>query len=344
MIHDAIKRKKHMKLIAAVLILIVMLFILALFDLAWAPKYLSLGDVWDVLMGRGTWANSIIVNDINAPRIVIGILVGASLAIAGAVMQALFKNPMASPYILGLSSGASLGAVIGMLFVIPFIPTDVSVPVLAFVFCMGTMFLVYSIGRVGGHAPTETLLLAGIAVGAFLQAIVSFLTFISGDQLEGIVFWTMGSLSSVSWSSIGFVFPLMFVGITIMIMFSRDLNAMMLGDAHAMDLGVDVKKVRIILLIATSLVTASAVAFCGVIGFVGLVIPHIIRIILGPDNRLLLPMSILAGSTFMILCDLIAHVVAPLYGIIPIGVVTALIGAPYFIYLLTKRKREVGWN
>lgn len=329
---------------SVLLVAVVLLVLFSLLDLAWAPRFLSIGEVVDVLLGKGLWGNEIIVKEVNAPRVVIGIFVGAGLGVSGAVMQALFRNPMASPYILGLSSGASMGAAIGILFAIPFIPKIVVVPILAFTFCLMTMFLVYSIARVGGYAPTETLLLSGIAVGALIQAVVSFLTFISGEKLEGIVFWTMGSLSQHNWNNIFFVIPMVLIGISVMLTKSRELNAMMLGDAHAMDLGVDVRKTRLMLLVFTSLTVAACVAFVGIIGFVGLVIPHIFRLLLGPDNRLVMPMAAVGGSAFVIMCDFIAHVIAPKYGVMPIGVVTAMIGAPYFIYLLTKRKREVGWN
>lgn len=336
---------KGSKVIVCVAVLAAVLFVAVLLDLSWASRALLLGEVWDVLVGQGTWANGLIVRN-NSARIVMGLFVGAGLAVAGAVMQGMFRNPMASPYILGLSSGASFGAALGILFAIPFIPAVVSAPLLAFIFCLLTMFLVYSIARTGGVTHTETLLLTGIAVGSMMSALVSFLTFIAGDKMEGIVFWTMGNLggSMVSWDSIAFVAPAVTAGIIVMLLFAKDLNAMMLGDAHAMDLGVDVGKVRLILLIASSLVTAAAVAFVGVIGFVGLIIPHIFRIMLGPDNRLLIPVSALGGATFLILCDYLARIIAPAYGVLPIGVLTALIGAPYFIFLLRRRKREIGWS
>jgi iron complex transport system permease protein len=273
-----------------------------------------------------------------------GCFVGAGLGIAGAVMQAVFRNPMASPYILGLSSGAALGAAIGMTVTIPFLPTMLLVPLLAFVTCMATLFLVYSISRVGGRVPTETLLLAGIAVGSFLTALVSLLTYLAENQMQGIIYWTMGNLTNATWDNILIVAPLMFAGCILMVTCSRDLNAMMLGDAHALDLGVEVSKVRIQLLVASALVTAAAVAFVGVIGFVGLVVPHILRIVMGPNNRVLLPASLLGGAAFLLMCDYISRVIAPNIGILPIGIITSLIGAPYFIYLLRRRRSEVGWD
>jgi len=338
------KRKRSIRTILAIIFLIVITLIAILLDLGWANWPLSISEVIDALLGGGSSVNRTIVLDINLPRVVMGMFVGAGLAVSGAVMQALFRNPMASPYILGLSNGAALGASIGMLFTISFIPIAITVPVLAFVFCLGTMMLVYSLSRVGGNTQMETLLLSGIAVSALLSALVSLMTFLAGDQMEGIVFWTMGSLSKATWSNLMFVIPVISIGILIMITMSRELNAMMLGDAHAMDLGVDVRKVRILLLICTTLVVAAAVSFVGVIGFVGLVIPHVVRLIIGPDNRLLIPLTVVAGASYLVICDYIAHCMYGISGVLPIGIITALIGGPYFIYLLRRRKHEVGWN
>lgn len=340
---DAVaKRRKRTITVFATLFLLILIFMVL--DLSQAFISLSFTDAFWALFGIGSETNVIIVQRMNLPRVIMACLVGSGLGITGAVMQAVFRNPMASPYILGLSSGAALGAAIGLTVTISFIPTMILVPLLAFVSCIATLFLVYSISHVGGRVPTETLLLAGIAVGSFLSALVSLLTYIAGDQMQGIVYWTMGNLTNASWSDILIVGPLIFAGALLMISCSRDLNAMMLGDAHALDLGVEVKKVRVMLLVASALVTAAAVAFVGVIGFVGLVVPHILRIVMGPNNRALLPASILGGAAFLLMCDYLSRVIAPNIGILPIGIVTSLIGAPYFIYLLRRRRTEVGWD
>lgn len=336
--------EKKVKLIIILAILSVMLVTSILLDLSWAPESLSLKDVWDALTGNGTWANNIIVNTLNGPRVFFGIFVGAALGVTGGVMQAIFRNPLASPYLLGLSSGASLGAAIAILITIPAIPLAITQPLLAFVFCLGTMMLVYTLSRTVGGVRTETLILAGVAVSSLFSAIVSFLTYIApSDKMQSIVFWSMGNLGMVEWENIFFAVPVIVVGIILMITQSKNLNAMMLGDAHAMDLGIDVRKVRLFLLVISSLVVASAVAFVGSIGFIGLIIPHIFRLLLGPDNRLILPLSAFGGAAFILLCDYFAHVAAPFYGVIPIGVVTAMIGAPFFIYLLSRKRSEVGW-
>ena len=339
-------KDRRTTIIVTLAILLVISVVCIFLDLSWVSSSQSYSfiEVWDALLGNGSWGSNKIVREINLPRVVIGIFVGAGLAVSGTAMQAVFRNPLASPYILGLSSGASVGAALSMLIVIPFIPTMIVTPFMAFVLCFATMLLVYTMSRIGGTVRTETLILSVVAVSSLLSAIVSFLTFISGDKLEGIVFWTMGNLGNASWEEILFVAPIILVCSVILIMQAKPLNAMMLGDIHAMDLGIDVKRTRLIVLIFTTIVVASAVAFVGVIGFIGLVIPHMLRIILGPDNRIIMPIGMVAGGAFLVICDYLTHIVAAQYGVLPIGVVTALIGAPVFIFLLIRRKKEVGWN
>ncbi|MBR4202510.1 MAG: iron ABC transporter permease [Candidatus Methanomethylophilaceae archaeon] len=330
----------------AVIVLVIAAVFCIFKDLSWVSANVSYSfqEVWDALIGNGSWASERIVRDQNAPRVVAGILVGAGLAITGSAMQAVFRNPLASPYILGLSSGASLGAAAGIIFTIPFIPSLIASPILAFVTCFITMALVYTMARAGRTVRTETLILSGVAVSSLMSALVSFMTFISGDKLEGIVFWTMGNLGNADWNEIAFMIPVIVLCSFLLMYQAKPLNAMMLGDAHALDLGVDVKKVRLFVLVLSTLVVAAAVSFVGVIGFIGLVIPHIIRILLGPDNRRIMPLSLIGGACFILICDYISHVIAPQFGTLPIGVTTALIGAPIFVYLLIRRRREVGWN
>ena len=206
------------------------------------------------------------------------------------------------------------------------------------------MFIVYTISKIGGDVRTETLILAGVAISSLISAIVSFLTYIAPSEKMGdIVFWTMGSLSKIEWNEMIFVVPVIVIGIALMMTQMKNLNAMMLGDAHAMDLGVDVRRVRLFLLVVSSLVIAAAVAFVGAIGFVGLVIPHIFRLLLGPDNRYIMPISAFGGGVFILLCDFISRLFASYAGVLPIGVVTSIIGAPFFIYLLCRKRSEVGW-
>ncbi len=334
------------KIIIGLIVLIAVTLVCILLDLSWidADNRYTFSEIIDTLLGGGTWGSRIIIRDINAPRVVAGLFVGAGLAITGCAMQAIFRNPLASPYILGLSSGASVGAAASLLFTIPFIPGTVVTPFMAFIMCFATMLLVYNMARVGGSVRTESLILAGVAVSSLLSAVVSLFTFIAGDKMEGIVFWTMGNLGNADWDEIGMMIPIIVVCSVFLLTQCKALNAMMLGDIHAMDLGIDVKRTRLFILILSTVIVAAAVSFVGVIGFIGLVIPHILRIILGPDNRTIMPLSMVGGAAFITICDYLAHVVIPHYGTLPIGVITALIGAPIFIFLLLRRKKEVGWN
>ena len=239
------RRITRIGLTAIVLIAVTLVFVLL--DLAWAgTRILSLGEVWSALMGDGTWANDIIVNHRNAPRIIAAITIGAGLAVTGCVMQAVFRNPLATPYILGLSSGASLGSAFAIMLV-PASMMAFSQPVLAFAMCLLTTFLVYTVSRSGGTmVRTETLVLAGVAISSLFSAVVSFLTYVApSDKMQNIVFWTMGSLGGVGYKELAVVLPIVIIGIVLMLTQCRNLNAMMIGDSHAMDLGVDVRKVRI---------------------------------------------------------------------------------------------------
>ena len=330
------------KILICIGVLAVLLLIFSMLELSWATTRIHLKDVIDTIMGHGSWANNILVKD-NAIRLMMALLVGSGLAVCGCTMQAVFRNPMASPYIIGLSSGASLGAAVGILVTIPLIPYFILAPVLSSITCFLTMMLVYGVSRMGGKAHTETLILTGIAVSSMLSAVVSFLTFIAGDKMADIVFWSMGSLSRADLTEALIIMPIIILGVMFIISYSKSLNAMMLGDFHAMDLGIDVAKVRLTLLVLTTIVVAAAVSFAGTIGFVGLIIPHIFRIILGPDNRVLIPISAFGGAVFLTMCDYFSHIVASQYGVLPVGILTAMIGAPYFIYLLRRRKNEVGW-
>jgi len=325
-------------------LLFVMLLLFFCLDLTYAPRPLSLKEIWDAFTGNGSWANNIIIFNFNIKRVIFGLFVGAGLAVTGCAMQAVFKNPLASPYILGLSSGASLGAAIAILISIPFIPLAIVQPILAFFFCFGTMILVYVVARADHGSRSETLILSGVAVSSLISALVSLMTYLApSDKMKDIVFWSMGSLYGVDWENMIFAVPIIVLGVLLIWTQAKELNAMMLGDAHAMDLGVDVRRTRLFILLMSSLVVAAAVAFVGTIGFIGLVIPHIFRLLLGPDNKVLIPLSALGGATFIIMCDYISHMFSQITGVIPIGVVTALIGAPFFIYLLMRNRRAVGW-
>ncbi|MGI6412919.1 MAG: FecCD family ABC transporter permease [Syntrophomonadaceae bacterium] len=272
------------------------------------------------------------------PRVLLAGMVGAGLALAGAAFQGLLRNPMADPYVIGVSSGAALGAVIGMLLqsVLGFnIP--MAVPGFAFIFAMATIFVVYELARTGSQVPVMTLLLAGIAVGSLLSALVSLCMYLSGSQLHQLVFWLMGGFSGRGWIYVHIFLPYGLLGAGVIFIYSRELNVLLLGEEPAQHLGIEVEKVKRNLLIAAALITGACVAVGGLIGFVGLIIPHIVRMLIGPDHRLLLPAVAALGGVVLILADLAARVVvAP--GELPVGIVTALLGAPFFIYLLRKQK------
>ncbi|WP_256290613.1 vitamin B12 ABC transporter permease BtuC [Halobellus inordinatus] len=277
----------------------------------------------------------IIVLDVRLPRIVLAAFVGFALATAGVVMQGFFRNPMADPSIVGVSSGAAVGAVATI--VLPFaFPFGLELQGAAFVSAVLTAFGVYLIATRDGHTPTATLLLAGVAVQTFLGAMISLLLIHSGQSLRRVVYWLMGHLGGTTWDDvlvIAVILPPLFV---LLLLYARDLNVLLLGEEDAHALGIEVERTKRLLLAASSVVTAAAVAVTGVIGFVGLIVPHAMRLIVGPDHRILLPTSALAGASFLVATDTLARSGATE---VPVGIVTAALGAPFFLYLL--RSREV---
>jgi len=277
----------------------------------------------------------IIVLDVRLPRIILAAFVGFALSTAGVVMQGFFRNPMADPSIVGVSSGAAVGAVATI--VLPFaFPLGLELQGAAFVSAILTAFGVYLIATRDGHTPTATLLLAGVAVQTFLGAVISLLLIHSGQSLRRVVYWLMGHLGGTTWDDvlvIAVILPPLFV---LLLLYTRDLNVLLLGEEDAHALGIEVERTKRLLLAASSVVTAAAVAVTGVIGFVGLIVPHAMRLIVGPDHRILLPTSALAGASFLVATDTLARSGATE---IPVGIVTAALGAPFFLYLL--RSREV---
>tara|TARA_A100001037_G_scaffold240057_2_gene219841 strand:- start:2623 stop:3630 length:1008 start_codon:yes stop_codon:yes gene_type:complete len=269
------------------------------------------------------------------PRIILAAIVGFALAAAGTVMQGFFRNPMADPSIIGVSAGAATGAVAVIAFglSIPF-----GIEIAAIIGALVAAFFVFYVSTEKGHTPVATLLLAGIAVQTFLGAVVSLLLLLSGENLRQAIFWLMGHLHTANWIDISFTLPLVLLGFSFLFFFTRDLNALYLGEESAHSLGINVEQTKRLLLGVASLLTAVAVSVSGIIGFVGLIIPHIMRIIVGPDHRILLPTSALSGAIFLVIADTVAR-----SGVaeVPVGVVTALVGAPFFIYLLRNRGGSV---
>jgi iron complex transport system permease protein len=281
-----------------------------------------------------------IVLDIRLPRVILSGLIGAALAIAGAAFQGLLKNPLADPYTLGVSSGASVGAVFTLYFQIsiPFVGSF-TLPVVSILFSLITIFSVLTFARkIERSMRVETIILTGIIFSSFLGAFISLLIALTGDELRQIINWLLGSVSMRGWAYIKIILPFFVIGSVILIMNAKELNAMSFGEERAQHLGVNVQKRKLIILISGSILTGAAVAVSGTIGFVGLVIPHLARLLWGPDHRHLLPLSILIGGGFLIIADLISRtIISPTE--LPIGVITALIGAPVFAIILLQRKK-----
>src|SRR5579864_3617668 len=300
-------------------------------------------DLGRIAIGR---ANEIpteyrlIVFDLRLPRILLGILVGAALSVAGASFQALLRNPLADPYVLGVSSGAALGAILSLAW-LPLLPW--TMPAFAFVGALATIAAVYFLGRRRGQLDSTTLLLAGIISASFLSAVILFLmTMLSGHDLRGMAFWLMGDLASPPPPGLdvklwfGFLYAVLLVGAGAIYTTSSDLNLILTGEREAYHLGVNVARVKLVVYVSASLLTGLAVSVSGAIGYVGLLVPHVIRMLFGSDHRLLIPASAIGGAIAIVLADTLARtLIAPTQ--LPVGAMTAMAGAPVFIYLLRRR-------
>ncbi|HHT27630.1 MAG TPA: iron chelate uptake ABC transporter family permease subunit [Firmicutes bacterium] len=289
---------------------------------------------------EATWPEvyDTVIWQLRLPRVILGSLVGAALSLAGATFQGLLRNPLADPYILGVSSGASLGAVIAIALGMQVsIAGITALPLFAFLGALVATLIVFMLGMQKGHLPLATLLLAGVALSSFLSAIVSLVVLFSGQRMGPILFWLMGGLDRANWSGIMQILPYLLLGATLLIWHARNLNALAFGEDTAGHLGVNVERVKRTLFVAASLLTAGAVAVSGVIGFVGLITPHVIRLLRGPNHRGLLPLTMVLGAIFLVAADTIARtVVAPQE--LPVGIVTALCGAPFFLHILRRQK------
>lgn len=301
----------------------------------------SVLDTLNALIGKGDEGTVYIIREVRLPRVIAAALVGAALSIAGLTMQSLFKNPMASPSILGISSGAAFGASIAISFGIgTVIFGRYATSIMACLMCFVTLLLVYMIARSKYGVSTVTLLLAGVAVGAFFNGLVSLLQYIANDDVLGaIVYWTMGSFNKVTWASLTRAMLLLLAGVLSQALIYRELNLVSAGEDQAANLGVNVKQVRYIALIGTALCVGGSVSLAGTIGFVGLIVPHIFRMIVGPNHKLLIPMCIFGGAAFLMAMDTLAKTAFTMS--FPVGIFTSLLGAPFFIYVLKKRKKEM---
>ncbi len=308
---------------------------------ALSPRELA-GVLWARLTGAPQDATTVadtIVFQIRLPRVLGAIVVGAALAAAGATYQAMFRNPLVSPDILGVSAGAGLGAALGIFLALPVVATQL----LAFGGGLATVLAVYLIARaVRGHDPVLVLVLAGVVLGTLAGACISLVKYLADpyDQLPAITFWLLGSLSALGPGEVLAVLPLTLVGLMPLVLLRWRMNVLSLGDDEARALGVDAARLRLVFIAAATLITAAATSVSGVIGWVGLIIPHLARVLVGPDFARLLPASMLLGGGFLLAVDDVARGAAPIE--LPLGILTALLGAPLFLWLLACTRR--GWQ
>jgi iron complex transport system permease protein len=289
----------------------------------------------------------LVLTAIRLPRVVMGALIGGSLAVAGAAIQGLFRNPLADPTLIGISSGAALAAAVMIVlgtttlsFVTELLGAH-ALPVAAFTGGVLTTLIIYRLSTVGGRTNIATMLLAGVAINAIAGAGIGMMIFLAtDDQLRDITFWSLGSLGRASWENIRLILPFLMLSLVPLPFFAKGLNAFLLGEAEAGHLGINVERVKILIIIAVALSVGAGVAVTGIIGFVGLVVPHLLRLIAGPDHRVVLPGSALLGAALLVGTDLLARTVAE-PAEVPIGIVTALVGGPFFLYLLI-RDRGIG--
>lgn len=281
-----------------------------------------------------------IVMEVRLPRILTAAIVGGGLAMAGAVFQAILLNPLADPYTLGVSSGAAFGASLALVLGIMGItvPAVFSVPFLSFAGAMATLAAVFALAAPDGRLSSNTLILSGVIVAAILSAGIGFIKYLADEHVGVIIFWLMGSLVGKTWSDVGLTGAFAFPCLLVMLYFAGDLNIMAFGGRTAETLGVDSRRVKKILLVAASLITAICVSVSGIIGFVGLIVPHLLRLILGPDNRLLIPACFFGGAILLLTADTITRAWLPTE--LPIGVLTSLIGGPFFCYIF--RRKQLG--
>jgi iron complex transport system permease protein len=328
--------------------LIVACIVIVLMALTVGSVAIPFKTVWQILISHLPFVNihidwstttEMIITGIRLPRVLLAGVVGTALGTAGATYQGLFRNPLADPYLIGVAQGAALGAVAG--FVLPWTFGGIYlIPIFAFIGAVGAVSVVYLIARVGKTLPMTTLILAGVAIGALLMSITDYFTLISANKVHGILSWLMGNFANSSWDQLRLVSPYVAVGLAVIFFFARPLNVMQLDEEQAQQLGINTERTKLILLAAATLITAVAVCFVGTIGFVGIIVPHIVRLIWGPDHRSLLPLSAITGAILLILADTASRtLMSP--SEIPVGVITAFIGAPFFLFLLRRTKKAV---
>ena len=332
------KRVLTLSLLLSLLLILVILISITMGS-AKVPPLRSIRILFESLLGlkgTGNETERTIILSLRLPRAILAGMVGAGLSVSGATLQALLRNPLADPYILGVSSGAAVGAILAILLGLG--THSLGLPLASFLGALLTILVVFYFGRQGRKIHPHTLLLAGVIIGSFLSALIMFFISVSQkEELHTIIFWLMGDFSFSNARAIFIIFPYIFLGIFLLYFRSRQLNLILSGEENAVQLGVDVERLKLISYLSASLLTAASVSVCGLIGFVGLIIPHSVRLVFGPDHRLLIPASAFIGASFLIASDTVARtLLAPTE--LPVGVITAVFGGPFFIYLLRTRK------
>ncbi|MDR2868015.1 MAG: iron ABC transporter permease [Bacteroidales bacterium] len=287
-------------------------------------------------MGNIDSPDIITIWELRLPRIVMSLLAGAVLAICGAAYQSIFRNQICDPYIMGISSGASLGAAVAFIAGWDIFLFGITIPALITA-CL-TLFLILGLSGLSRKSAIETLLLVGIVINFLISALITILLVAHQEDMQKILFWTMGSFSSISWSQIGFSLPLIIIGVGVLFYYAKNLTIMQLGTETALSLGVNARKTALLVLVFSSLLIAVIVSFCGVIGFIGLIVPHIARMLFGNHNRVVFLHSMLIGALFLLLADTVARTIA-IPTELPVGAITALTGAPYFVFLLLRNRK-----
>lgn len=336
--------KKTKGLILAAVCFAVIILSISLGSAAVSPGtifHIVAHKLFDVSLPQHIQATEVsIVWKLRIPRVLLAFIAGAALSVSGAVMQSVLRNPLASSYTLGVSSGASLGAAIVILYgvTLPFLPM-LTLPIAGFLFGLGTILLAVSFaGRIDGQMQNNTIILTGMVFSLFVNSITTLMSALQRERMQRLIYWQMGSFSMKDWSAVIILAPIVSLGIIVVCRYSNELDLMTFGESQAQTVGVDVRKTKKLLLTVSAAITGSVISFAGVIGFVDLIAPHIVRKIFGSSHKYVVPMSGLFGGAFMVLCDLVARTAIPMSEL-PVGTVTALIGAPFFAYIyFSKRK------
>lgn len=333
-------------------ILGILLILALLVSVMAGSVFISPAELWQVISAKiggplavgdpnGVFAT--ILFKLRLPRAVLLLLVGAALSGSGATYQGLFRNPLADPFLIGVASGAGLGAVVAMSIQWPFTTLGLlAIPLAAFAGAIAAVLVVTRLARVGNSVPTTNLILAGVAVSSFTSAVTSMMMINTNGELRRALVWLLGGSALTGWNPVLGILPYVLVGCTLLLTLGHPLNVMQFGDEQAQQLGIPVRRVRRLAIVTATITTAAAVAFVGVIGFVGLVVPHILRMLWGGDYRRLLPLSMIGGSILLLVTDVVARtVIAPQE--IPVGIITALVGAPFFLWVLKRSKSQNYW-